>query len=130
MNTFKVKIDIVCIRVDKTKNKTYLLSAMNDGYSPISILLDKDVIDIGIEKSIVKLLQNLLNTKQEIELIPSIIAINPAGFDDDKYDTIHCVYGVLLYNEYDACPETYWSEYNFLDSSKYSYIVSRTLQEI
>lgn len=126
---FKVKIYPVVLSVDIQHNTQYVLSTNKDEICFPFIELNNLILnDGGIEKNIIKHLQNFIFTN-ELELLPQLICINSEYINNSDDNEINIVYGFVIdYNK--NINNSHWIPFDYLNSNKYSNLLFEIIQKL
>jgi hypothetical protein len=125
---FRINIHSIIFSVDIINNKRYVLSTDENKIEFPIITLDKQTI-LSINSTLIKNIKNYVYVS-DLELLPQLITPHSKQIpNEDSTPTINMIYGFII-NYTTSINNSYWIEYNYIDSHKYSDIIIETIQKL
>lgn len=126
---FRVSINLIVFATDIPRNKRYILSVDEKKIKFPRIFLDQKSVSC-INSSLIKFLKDNYIFVSDFELIPQIITPHSINIpDNDNMPTINMVYGFII-NYTTNINNSYWIEYDFIESTEYSDVIIETIQKL
>lgn len=126
LEKYKIKLHLIILSTNISHNKKYILSTTSDDINIPHIYLNDNILT-DLETNIIKQAQEYVFTS-ELELLPQLITLN-SKYIESAPGELNAVYGFVI-NKTDNINNSYWIEFDYLASNKYSNIIFETVQKL
>lgn len=128
MSKFDLQLNCVVFSTNVTLNQRLILSLDKDKIVFPSLTLTPEIIDKGIDDSLIQFLKQYVFVS-DLELLPQLITLNSTVLSNDTKNTLNVVYGFIVQHT-QSINNAFWLEFQLLKEQPYSNLLFEVMQTL